>query len=263
MPADELLALDRWIVRQALALQETVIKAYETYQFHQIYQLIHRFCSVEMGALYLDVIKDRQYTGQKMGRPRRSAQTAMYLIVEAMARWLAPILSFTADEIWGYIPGERGASVHTEQWYVHFPKFSGKDELDDDFWSTALTVREAVSKELEGLRVAGLIGSSLEAEVDLYCEPALLQELARIGDELRFVFITSYARVHPAEQRPDDAPAAETPAGLWLAVTPSPHSKCVRCWHHREDVGQHAEHPELCGRCVVNVTGPGEPRDYA
>jgi isoleucyl-tRNA synthetase len=263
VPADELLALDRWIVRQAQQLQDSVIQAYETYQFHQIYQAVHRFCSIEMGALYLDVIKDRQYTGQKMGRPRRSAQTAMYYIVEAMARWLAPILSFTAEEIWGHIPGERGQSVHTEQWYAGFPEFAGPDPFPETFWETLLGVREAVSKELEGLRVAGLIGSSLDAEVDLYCGSELLKTLAQIGDELRFVFITSYARVHAAEPRPEDAPAAESVPDLWIAVTASPHTKCVRCWHHREDVGSYAEHPQLCGRCVVNVTSTGEERLYA
>ncbi|GAB4361669.1 MAG: isoleucine--tRNA ligase [Gammaproteobacteria bacterium] len=261
LPPEELLALDRWAVERARQLQGEVMRAYEEFDFHHIYQKVHNFCSVDMGSFYLDIIKDRQYTTRADSRARRSAQTALYHIAEALVRWLAPILSFTAEEIWQYLPGERGESVFLETYY-RFPEAGDMGELDMDFWLRMERVRDAVSKELEAVRVAGKIGSSLEAELDLYCEDGLRSALEKLGDELRFVLITSYARVHPLKEAP--AEAVETSLeGLRLKVTPSTHRKCVRCWHRREDVGDNADHPELCGRCVENVEGQGEERLYA
>jgi isoleucyl-tRNA synthetase len=265
---ERMLMLDRWIVERTRALQEDVVRAYETYEFHYIYQKVHNFCSVDLGGIYLDIIKDRQYTTQRDSVARRSAQTALYLIAEALVRWLAPVLSFTAEEIWRNLPGEREESVFLETWFV-LPEMFLADEPEGvrfglGFWRDVLAVREAVSKELEKVRVAGAIGSSLDAEVDLYCDAEWLEKLARLQDELRFVLITSYARLHPIEQQPGDAVRADLGAGtLSVRVSASPHGKCVRCWHHREDVGSHSEHPELCGRCVSNVAGSGEPRLYA
>jgi isoleucyl-tRNA synthetase len=217
-----------------------------------------------MGSFYLDVIKDRQYTTKADGRPRRSAQSAMYHIIEALARWLAPIVSFTADEIWQVIPGQRSESVFLEQWY-QFPQSTRVIKLDNTFWQLVLEVREAVSKRLEELRVAGEIGSSLDAEVDLYCGSELFQQLNKLEDELRFVLITSYARVHRETERDDRGIHHQLSTGdeLWIAVQASAHEKCIRCWHHREDVGSNKEHPELCGRCINNVAGDGEQRRYA
>jgi isoleucyl-tRNA synthetase len=186
----------------------------------------------------------------------------MYHIAEAMARWLAPILSFTAEEIWGQAPGERAASVFLATWYEGLFALDPQDAFDRSFWQQALTVRVAVSKHLEAARKAGVIGSSLDAELDLYCAPDLAETLSRLGDELRFALITSYARVHPLDARP--AQAADTDlAGLAVAVAASDHAKCVRCWHHREDVGANPDHPELCGRCVENLAGAGETRRFA
>ena len=253
---DKMLALDAWAVEHARQLQEEVRAAYETCEFHLIYQKIHNFCSVDLGGFYLDIIKDRQYTTQANSVARRSAQTAMYHIIEAMVRWLAPILSFTAEELWQHIPGQRGVSVLLESWYELPPPV--QSDVD---WAAIITVRDEVKKELEKLRVAGSIGSSLDAEVDIYCDDALRSVLTKLEDELRFVFITSYARVHPLEQRPADAVAASE--GLWVKVAPSAHKKCIRCWHHREDVGAHAMHTEICSRCVDNVSGVGEQRRYA
>ncbi len=259
-----MLALDRWLVARTHQLQEEIAAAYESYEFHLIYQKIHNFCSVDLGAFYLDVIKDRQYTTRKESIPRRSAQSAMYHALEAMTRWLAPILSFTADEIWGHIPGKRSDSVFLETWY-RLPPLPEEEALDLAFWQQVMAVRDAVAKELERLRVAGGIGSSLDAEVDLYCGREIHDLLSRLGDELRFVFITSYARIHRVETPPDDAIHFTLPSRdeVWVAVAPSAHPKCVRCWHHREDVGSHPEHPELCGRCVENVVGEGERREFA
>jgi isoleucyl-tRNA synthetase len=266
---DQMLALDRWVVERARQLQAEIITAYDAYEFHLIYQKVHNFCAVDLGSFYLDIIKDRQYTTQSDSLARRSAQTALYLISEAMVRWIAPILSFTAEEIWRNIPGERGESVFLETWFelpaIYLPGDVQSEQLGLTFWTQAIAVRIAVSKELERLRVVGGIGSGLDAEVDLYCDTETAQALGRLEDELRFVLITSYARVHALDARPDGATRADCGEGaeVWIRVAPSAHAKCVRCWHHREGVGTYAEHPELCGRCVENVAGAGEMRQYA
>jgi len=263
LPAEQMLALDQWAVTRAQQLQEEVRKAYGRYEFHLVYQKVHNFCAVDLGSFYLDIIKDRQYTTQADSVARRSAQTAMYHIVEALARWLAPVLSFTAEDIWQHMPGERSESIFLETWY-EFPD-AVTHTFGQDEWSTIIAVRESVSKELEGLRTSGVIGSALDAEVDLYCDDGLLALLLKLDDELRFVLITSYARVHKLNEKPADAVEVtqkDQPA-LWIAVKASAHAKCDRCWHHREDVGSHSEHPELCGRCIENVTGNGESRQFA
>ena len=149
-------------------------------------------------------------------------------------------------------------------WYEPTGSFDADDGMGTEFWSRVIAIREATGKQLETLRVDGAIGSSLDAEVDLYADEDTGRLLAQLEDELRFVLITSYARVHPAQERPDDAiDAGLADTGLWVRVTPSAHGKCIRCWHHREDVGSHAQHPEICGRCVENVAGDGESRRYA
>ena len=264
----EMLALDRWTVDRTRRLQEQVRQAYNEYEFHRIYQLVHNFCAVDMGSFYLDIIKDRQYTTRADSIPRRSAQTAMYHVVEALVRWFAPIMSFTAEEIWRHIPGQRAESVFLSAWYelpsAGYTESELQRHMDAGFWERVITVRDAVSKELEKLRVGGAIGSSLDAEVDLYADGETAALLRLLEDELRFVLITSYARVHDVAARPDEAVESDIPGlQLWLRVTPSAHAKCVRCWHHREDVGENPEHPELCRRCVENVAGEGEQRRYA
>ena len=261
---ERMLPLDRWAVDLSRRLQAQIEEAYEDYLFHLIYQKVHNFCSVEMGSLYLDIIKDRQYTTRRDSLARRSAQSAMYHILAALVRWLAPILSFTAEEIWRQMPGERCASVFLATWYEGLFRVADSDPFDAAYWERLIGVREAVGKELEKLRVAGGIGSSLDAEVDLYCDEPLLADLNRLEDELRFFLITSYTRVHPLAEQPDWAETADV-AGqtLGIAVSPSVHAKCCRCWHHREDVGSHADHPELCSRCVDNVAGAGEQRRFA
>ncbi len=264
LPAAQLLPLDRWAVDLACRLQQQIQEAYEQYLFHVIYQKIHNFCSMDLGSLYLDIIKDRQYTTRRDSLARRSAQTALYHILEAMVRWLAPIISFTAEEIWRHMPGQRSASVFLETWYQGLFRLSADEPLDAAVWERLIGMREAVGKELEKLRVAGGIGSSLDAEVDLYCAAPLLDAVQRLGDELRFFLITSYARVHPLAGQPQWAAAVQADGQpLGIAVSPSAYAKCGRCWHHREDVGSDPDHPELCGRCVANVAGDGEQRHCA
>jgi len=258
----DLLALDRWVLDKAYALQEEVKAAYETYQFQHIYQKVHHFCVIDLGGFYLDIIKDRQYTAKADGLARRSAQTAMYHVLEALTRWLAPIISYTADEIWQYLPGERSESVFLETWYQGLVKLDEKSTMTQEFWQQVMLVRNAVSKELEKSRGKGDIGSSLNAELELYCKPEYLEILNQLAGELHFIFITSNASVMAEQHSPEDAIQTEL-EGIKLKVIVSEHHKCVRCWHQRYDVGEHAEHPELCGRCVENVAGNGEHRHYA
>jgi len=258
---DDMVALDRWAVDKAWQLQEDVTKAYADYNFHIIYQKVLNFCVADMGGFYLDVIKDRQYTMAPDSVGRRSCQTAMYHIAEAMVRWLAPVLSFTADEAWSFMPGARSDSVFLETWYDKLQPMDDP-EVARTYWGMISDVRSAVSKQLEGMRKDGVIGSSLDAEVDLYCDDDLRVELEKLGDELRFVLITSVARVHALADAGDNARESGI-EGLKVAAVASGCEKCPRCWHHREDIGASADHPQLCGRCVENVAGDGELRRFA
>ncbi len=255
--ADDMLALDRWALSRAAQLQDEIRQAYDSFEFHKVYQKLHNFCVVDMGGFYLDVIKDRLYTTGTDSLARRSAQTALYHLAHALVRWIAPVLSFTADEAWQFLAGADGDSVLLKTWH-ELP--TSKKAAPD--WSVVIEVREAVKKELETLRRNDVIGASLDAVVDLYCEANIHEALDVLGDELRFVLITSEARLFTAPQRPGNAAATEM-SGLWIAAAKSEHAKCVRCWHRRADVGQHAAHPELCGRCVANVAGDGELRACA
>jgi isoleucyl-tRNA synthetase len=257
LPVSEMVALDRWAIARTRELQEELAAAYRKYEFHVIYQKVHNFCVVDLGGFYLDVLKDRLYTTPRESRARRSAQTAMYHIAECMVRWLAPILSFTAEEIWKFMPGERAESVFLSTWHQapEVPE-SGIE------WASLIELRGDVLRELEKLRVAGSIGAPLDAQVDVYATAAEHARFAALGDELRFLFITSEARVHQVEGPPAGATAA-THGGVWIAVQATSARKCVRCWHRREDVGSHAAHPELCRRCVTNLAEPGEAREFA
>jgi isoleucyl-tRNA synthetase len=259
-PAD-LVELDRWALQRTAALQREVVEAYRSYEFHLIYQKVHNFCVVDMGAFYLDVLKDRLYTTPRGSHARRSAQTAMWHVAEAMVRWLAPVLSFTAEEIWQYLPGPRAKSVFHSLWH-ELPEVPAT--LRD--WELLLALRGDVARELERLRDAGAIGAPLEAEVDLWCDAAVGERLEAFGAELRFLLITSEARVHVggAAHPPAGAvPGATLGEAVRIEARRSGVPKCTRCWHHRADVGVHADHPELCGRCVENVSGSGETRQIA
>jgi isoleucyl-tRNA synthetase len=258
---DQLIELDRWVIDRANQLQADIEAAYKDYNFHVIYQKILNFCSSDLGGFYLDVIKDRQYTMAADSLGRRSCQTAMYHIAEAMVRWLAPVMSFTADEAWGFMPGERSESVFLETWYEGLSAMPDA-EASRERWAKIQAVRSEVSKQLEALRKEGVIGSSLEADVTLYADDALVSVLQGLGDELRFVTLTSSASLAPMADKSADAVSTEL-GGLALLAAKSAAEKCPRCWHHRSDVGANAEHPELCGRCVENVAGEGEERRYA
>jgi len=261
--ADELLPLDRWAMDRAAVLQAQCKQAYDDYQFLKIYQNVHRFCVDEMGSFYLDIIKDRLYTTQAKSRPRRSAQTAMFHILEAFVRWIAPVLSYTAEEVWQHMSGDREDSVFMATFYDGLYPLAHAEQARDR-WRHLIEVRDEVSKAIEKLRVSGTVGSSLAVEVTVWADGALAEALQWVGNELRFVLITSGATFTRLDEVPAGVETMALEAGnLAVQVQPSKHPKCIRCWHQREDVGQCAEHPQLCGRCVDNVTGPGETRRIA
>jgi len=255
----DLVAIDQWAIGAAFSLQNDVVTAYRNYEFHDIYQEVHNFCVVELGGFYLDIIKDRLYTTGANSLPRRSAQTAMYHIADAMVRWLAPILSFTAEEVWSFMPGDRNESVFLNAWH-QFP--AGAERGSEIDWPAFIALKADVARQLERLRTAGQIGAPLEAEVAIYAPAAEAEKVSALRDELRFLLITSQARVIESDRPPADAVPSQA-ENVWIEVKPSSQPKCVRCWNLRADVGSDPRHPELCARCVVNIDGPGEERRFA
>jgi isoleucyl-tRNA synthetase len=256
---DDMVALDQWMTVKAFALQNEVLTAFRNYEFHDIYQKIHNFCVVELGGFYLDIIKDRLYTTGTNSAPRRSAQTAVHHVAQAMVRWIAPILSFTAEEVWGFLPNVPNESVFLNTWHV-FPAGAEREPAID--WTTLIGLKKDVARDLERLRAAGEIGAPLDAEVTVYVPAAEAARFKALGDELRFLLITSQARVVETDN-PSASGVPTSLADVWIEVKPSSQPKCVRCFHLRSDVGSDPRHPELCARCVVNVEGPGEERHFA
>jgi len=249
LPVAEWLEIDRYALALTQKLQAGMRADYERYEFHVAVQKLLGFCSEDLGGFYLDILKDRLYTAGENSKARRSAQNALTHITHALARLIAPILSFTGEEVWATLQGGDEASVFEQVWY-ELPD-AGLDGATVSAWYDIRAVREQVNKKLEEQRAAGTIGSALQAEVDVYAAQETFELLSRLGDDLRLVFITSRAEVHRHEGE------------LEIRVTPSPHTKCARCWHYRADVGSDASHPTLCGRCVSNLFGAGEARSYA
>ncbi|WP_337028469.1 isoleucine--tRNA ligase [Pantoea eucalypti] len=260
---EEMVVVDRWAVGRAQAAQADIVASYENYDFHEVIQRLMQFCSIEMGSFYLDIIKDRQYTAKGDGLARRSCQTALWHIVEALVRWMAPIMSFTADEIWGYLPGERAQYVFTEEWYQGLFGLAEDEALNDAYWAELLKVRGEVNKVIEQARADKRIGGALEATVTLYADPELAAKLHALGNELRFVLLTSGAQVADYALANDEAQQSELLKGLKIALHKAEGEKCQRCWHYTTDVGQNPEHAEVCGRCYTNVAGDGEQREFA
>lgn len=222
----------------------------------QALQKIHHFCSIDLGSFYLDVIKDRQYTCKIDGKPRRSVQTALYHCLEAAVRWITPILSFTAEEVWQAMPGQRSESVLLETWY-NIPKVEMPQDYTEAFWLQLVAVRNAVNKEIEKARQEGVIRGSLDATVQIACSADLQEWLNQLGGELRFILQVSKAVVKNFNEERQVSTDAE---GMLIRVIASSDEKCERCWHRQSDVGQIEKHPTLCGRCVENIDGDGESR---
>ena len=245
LPVAEWLEIDRYALQMAERLQRQVLKDYDAFEFHYVMQKIQAFCSEDLGGFYLDILKDRLYTAARDSSARRSAQNALYHIAQSLLRLIAPVLSFTADEAWPVLVREEKDSVLLHTWH-QFPDAGG--DLCER-WDQIRVVRAEVQKELEALRTAGKIGSSLQAEVEVHAEGTRLDALKALGDDLRFVFITSQAKVAHGSAA--------------IVVHPSEHKKCERCWHYRADIGADPAHAEICGRCTQNLYGSGEKRVHA
>ncbi|HYF60348.1 MAG TPA: class I tRNA ligase family protein, partial [Burkholderiaceae bacterium] len=262
VPVDRMLEIDRWMLARAARWQADVVAAYGRFEFHPIVSGLQVWCSEDLGAFYLDVLKDRLYVTAPKSLARRSAQTALWHVTQSLVRAMAPILSFTAEEAWPLLDPKtwraQGETVFTQTWHA-FPEVPDAEPLLEK-WARLRAWRGEVTKAIEAVRATGAIGSSLQAEVDVAASGTLLEDLASLGDDLRFVLITSAARLREAADGELDAERAATGA---ISVAPSAHAKCERCWHWRADVGHEPAHPALCGRCTSNLHGAGEPRRVA
>lgn len=260
LPVDQLIALDQYILQRAADVQKTIQQAYEDMNFHIVTNALTNFCINDLGGFYLDIIKDRQYTTKADSQARHSAQTALYHLVQAFVRWMSPILSFTAQEAWPLIPEQSKKYVFTAEWY-DIPVASTANLISEADWQTLIMVKSAVNKQIEAARNAKLIGSNLSAKVELWANPELKAVLDQLGDELRFVLITSTVIVKDFDAAQGEATDLE---GLRVQVSAAEGEKCARCWHVLPDVNTHLEHPGLCARCIINLpTGQGEERKYA
>jgi isoleucyl-tRNA synthetase len=247
VPLAELLEVDRYALARAAQFQDEVLAHYAVYEFHPVVAKLQVYCSEDLGAFYLDVLKDRLYTTAPGSHARRSAQTALWHITQAMLRWMAPFLSFTAEEAWKIVAPSAEPSIFFE---TYTDTTGWGNEALVAKWVRVRELREQVNKDIETLRADGKVGSSLQAEIVITAPPDDLDLLASLGDDLKFVTITSQATL------------AAGPAVL-VTVTPSSATKCERCWHYQSDVGQAADHPTLCSRCVSNLFGAGEVRRIA
>ncbi|OCG18360.1 isoleucine--tRNA ligase [Gilliamella sp. App4-10] len=257
---EDMVVLDRWAVSMAKEAQEQIIQAYENYDFHKVVQRIMQFCSIEMGSFYLDIIKDRQYTAKSDSIARHSCQTALYHIAQAMVRWIAPILSFTADEIWQYLPmTNKQEFVFEDEWYSSLFALSDNEALNSEYWAQILAIRSEVNKVLEQGRNDKVIGGALEAAVTLYADEDIVATLAKLENELRFVLLTSQASVKPLQSAPANAVQSDI-QGLKIELAKAQGDKCPRCWHYTVD-NEPTTH--LCKRCAENIHGQGEVRHFA
>lgn len=267
--ANNLVSLDKYILKRAEAVQADIRQSYTNMDFHQVCQAVVGFCSQDLGGFYLDIIKDRQYTTKANGEARRSAQTAIYHIAHALLRWIAPILSFTAQEAWQILKGPHTSNgngyIFTEEWYEFPPVVL--DDVSESDWQAILNVKETVNKAYEIARTDKVINANLSANVTVYAPDTTMASLNRLGDELKFVFISSQASVKPFAEKPSDVTftdeATDSNNQVAVVVKPATGEKCIRCWHIREDIGINPAHPEICGRCAQNVEGQGEVRHYA
>jgi isoleucyl-tRNA synthetase len=271
LKVDEWLEIDRYALALTLQLQAQCLADYDRYEFHRVVQSLQTFCSEDLGGFYLDILKDRLYTTAPDSRARRSAQSALWHILQSFTRLMAPILSFTAEEIWQLTSGQPEDSIMLQQWHelpspfthtiLDTPLMHHLTAWDPDAWEVALldrwgklrTLRGDVTKALEALRGEGKIGAPLQAELEIRASGEKFALLQSLGEDLKFIFITSKATVVEVADAADEQ----------LVATPATHGKCERCWHYRDDVGSNAEHPALCGRCVSNLYGEGEGRTHA
>lgn len=250
LPPEQWLEIDRYALELTRKFQNDVVAGYGRYEFHAVVKSLTAFCSEDLGAFYLDILKDRLYTTGADSQLRRAAQNALWHIANSLIKLMAPVLSFTAEEAWQVIKGGPEGSIFEELW--HDIPAQAFDAALLDAWGNVRQVRELANKNIEELRAQGAVGSSLQAELEIKTSGPAYEALQRLGDDLRFVLITSSAKV-----------TQQSGSGVIIAVRQSAHTKCERCWHYRADVGHDANHPDLCGRCTSNLGGAGEPRKFA
>ena len=257
---DDLVSLDAEMIRRTTELASKIMGHYARYEFSEVTQALHHFCVDDLGGFYLDIVKDRQYTLKPDSHARKSCQTALYWITDALVRWMAPILSFTAQEIWEAMPGERPHQFVFAVTEADLPEANGRAQVN---WQLIQSAKESVNQAIEAARNDGLVKGSLSAEVALYADGAVFDALTALGDEIRFVTITSEVDLYPLSEAPDGAVTDSVCPQLAVVVKATESEKCERCWHHRPDVGSVSAHPTLCTRCVDNVEGTGEERTFA
>ncbi len=244
VPFDEMLEIDRYALSRAASLQADILAHYKVYEFHPVVSKLQIYCSEDLGSFYLDILKDRLYTTKANSKERRSAQTALHHTTQAMLRWMAPFLSFTAEEAWKVVGNSESIFMET---YADLGK--SNDTLAAK-WQRIAEIRAAVNKEIEVLRADGKVGSSLQANIHVACDSSDYDLLSNLGSDIKFVFITSKVTLVKGNV-------------LAIAVSSSEDVKCDRCWHYVADVGSNTEHPTICGRCISNLFGAGEARSFA
>ena len=257
---DDLVSLDAEMIRRTTELASKIMGHYARYEFSEVTQALHHFCVDDLGGFYLDIVKDRQYTLKPDSHARKSCQTALYWITDALVRWMAPILSFTAQEIWEAMPGKRPHQFVFAAKEADLPEANGRAQVN---WRLIQSAKESVNQAIEAARNDGLVKGSLSAEVALYADGEVFDALTALGDEIRFVTITSEVDLSPLSEAPDGALTDSVCPQLAVVVKATESEKCERCWHHRPDVGSVSAHPTLCTRCVDNVDGAGEERTFA
>ena len=253
----KLTELDKWMIFRAQNLQEEIKQDYLNYNFHQAFQKIHNFCANDLGGFYLDILKDRLYTSKSDSSARQSSQVALSNILQALLRWVSPILSFTAEEAWQLLESEED-SVHLLEWFDDWEEV-GDLSISNADWEQVLQIRSEVNKHIEEARNKEIIGSSLDAKIELYCKEETKVLLEKFSDELRFVFITSEASVEEFQEKGDKTNLED----MRIAVSKTNFQKCVRCWHSRPEVGSIQGHESICNRCLENIEGDGEIRNFA
>lgn len=259
----DMIELDRWLIDHTLSTQLQIISYYKKYQFHNVVKDIMKFCSVEMGSFYLDVIKDRQYTLQKNSVARRSCQTTLYHILESIVRWIAPILSFTADEIWKYIPGYRSQYVFTEEWYNGLFPMDNNLLISQDSWKLFFNIRNKVNKIIEQSRNNGLIKQSLEADITIYANSKLVKQLRVLNSELAFgLLVSSVLILDIYDENVDKTKIMLNSDEFEVILKKSKGKKCARCWNYTLNIIQHRDYLNICSRCLKNIIGSGETRKF-
>jgi isoleucyl-tRNA synthetase len=255
---DNMVQIDKWIIHKAKKLNIQIQKDYSEFKFHKLIQDIINFCTLELGGYYLDIIKDRLYTSKSDGLSRRSAQKTCHILISYLSSWIAPILTFTAEEIYSKMPNAKDSIYLTEWFDIDF----SMDDHEIDIYDSLYSIKPFVSRMIEEARNDNKVGSSLECKLDLICNDKLYQNINNISDELKFVFIVSECTLRLGNEN-DSYSIDKNPYKLSISISKSQNNKCERCWHLNETVGTIEDHPTICRRCSDNVYGDGECRKFA